>query len=741
MRSDEFVNNRLLTMEGAALKKIIKRTVAAMALLLTCSCAAFAAESVEEFEKSVVAYQRNPLARVAELKAAGYEAVAKEDMLVHQMKVPFAEVLAFESSAAKRMNHYLSVYYLEKQDSTADTSVIDQDTLNELMQQTPPYTLLYYTDLLDHVEKCRAMVAQREGYLKKYKERLAKCKKEKEEFESAYRVYNNKLMYGGTKNVLVDGWKLELIKAKLEECIIEAHFYEVATISRQNSIADVKAKQVILENLLEKIRYKITFSKDDFKYLDHWVQRNVTELLGTLDMLNKRYDELSEIRKNGDRPTAFTKFCYSTEQTLIENEILVLLNIAEGWTSLRAMWRMLEPLTQGKINNSVRQQYLKDQVDTFLAGTRADEEYCINELSKINAAELSANNLFGKDSIVLTPADLRLRDEFYASIAQHRNRMTEYIFTVVSMRNRCQDVKGEVDIILGNSKETNKQKIKAFIDKIKSMRDFELMHIEDYPITLGALLIAILILACGNFVALGCSYLITRRMKKLHVADGHTILLATTIVKYTIWIIAILIALSSLRIPFKAFAVAGGALAVALGFGAQTLMSDIFCGISLLIKNRIRVGDHITLNGNYGIVKEITLRDTVVLSEDSKDLVIPNRKFFSDEFVNLTLTSPVIRTTIGVGIAYNSDVSKAEKIILDILDHSVYVIREPYRRVLFNKFDDSALGLLIQFFMDVQKYSQFEVQSKVREEILEAFRKNDIEIAYPQLDVHFDRNM
>jgi len=720
-------------------KQFTKKIITVAVLLLIACTAASAAESLEDFEKSLLKYQRNPLARAEQLKKFGYDAVAAEDVTIKQLNIPIGEVMLLESSTANAMKNYLSIYYIQKQDTTADTTVIDQDTLTELMQQTAPYTLLYYLELIDQAEKCRIVIKQRETYIQNYQENLKRCKKERESLESAYRVCNDKINTG-TKDLLKESWTLELIKAQIEECISSEHYYDMAIASRQSSINEVKAKQAVLEALVNKIRPQISFNQDDYRYLDKYVQSNIADLLNTMDTLNKRYDNLSELRKSGEKPTAFTKFCYASEQTLIENEVLVLLNVAENWASMRSVVRMLQDIITGKIDDKQRQQYVIDHIDNFIKDTYVDQEYCVHQLSKINAVQRSAESLFGKDSITLTPGDIQLRNEFFENTEQYRRRMTTYLFTLISMRNRYQDFKHEVDYVYGNRKEDTLKKLKAFAHRIIALRDFELWHFEEYPITLGRLIIAILIMCMGNFIAFNINIVVKRNMKKKHIADKHTILLITTAVKYLILGIAFLIALSSLRIPFKAFAFAGGAFAVAFGFGAQTLMSDIFCGFSLLAKNRIRVGDHITLNGNYGIVKEITLRDTVLIAEDSKDLIIPNRKFFSDEFVNLTLTNPIIRTGVAVGISYGSDVSYAEKLILDVLDHSIYVVTEPYRRVLFNKFDDSSLGLLIQFFMDISKYSQFEVQSNVRQEILDAFRKNNIEISYPQLDLHFDKD-
>ena len=142
------------------------------------------------------------------------------------------------------------------------------------------------------------------------------------------------------------------------------------------------------------------------------------------------------------------------------------------------------------------------------------------------------------------------------------------------------------------------------------------------------------------------------------------------------------------------------------------------------------------LNGQYGIVKELTLYDTVLLTEDSKDLIVPNSRFFDQEFVNLTLHNPNTRLTIDVGVAYDSDLDKVRDVANKVLEKNPLVQKKPYYRAVCDAFDDSAINVKVQFFADIKAHSQVEIRSTVINEITEAFRKNGIEIAFPQQDVH-----
>jgi small-conductance mechanosensitive channel len=202
-------------------------------------------------------------------------------------------------------------------------------------------------------------------------------------------------------------------------------------------------------------------------------------------------------------------------------------------------------------------------------------------------------------------------------------------------------------------------------------------------------------------------------------------------------LVAFLLALASLRIPFTAFAFAGGAVAIAFGLGAQKLMGDVVSGLLMLFQNRIHVGDEVIVNGQRGTVKEISLQNTVILCEQSKHLIIPNSKFFDQEVINLTMDNSIVRTSVETSVAYKTDVDKAMEIIKRVLSKDSKVLKQPPFTILFDNFADSSIKLTALFFVDISKnqYQDIISQSTVRRNILEAFAQADIEIPFPQTEI------
>ncbi|PKM69308.1 MAG: mechanosensitive ion channel protein, partial [Firmicutes bacterium HGW-Firmicutes-19] len=106
---------------------------------------------------------------------------------------------------------------------------------------------------------------------------------------------------------------------------------------------------------------------------------------------------------------------------------------------------------------------------------------------------------------------------------------------------------------------------------------------------------------------------------------------------YTGVVISTFFGLWSLHIPLTAFAFLGGAVAIAVGFGAQKYTGDVFSGMILLFQKKVRIGDEVIIAERRGIVEEITLQNTVVRCDQSNHLIIPNSKVLEGAIVNLTL--------------------------------------------------------------------------------------------------------
>lgn len=179
------------------------------------------------------------------------------------------------------------------------------------------------------------------------------------------------------------------------------------------------------------------------------------------------------------------------------------------------------------------------------------------------------------------------------------------------------------------------------------------------------------------------------------------------------------------------------ALGVGLGFGLQEIFANFISGLIILFERPIRVGDTVTIGQINGTVSRIRMRATTIVDWDLKELVVPNKEFITGQLVNWSLSDPILRWTIPVGVAYGSDTAKAHELLLAEAQRHPEVLDDPPPQALFLGFGDSALDFELRVFLP-----NIAVAIKVRHElhmaIDEAFRRAGITIAFPQRDVHLD---
>ncbi|MCF7972004.1 MAG: mechanosensitive ion channel, partial [Methylococcaceae bacterium] len=176
-------------------------------------------------------------------------------------------------------------------------------------------------------------------------------------------------------------------------------------------------------------------------------------------------------------------------------------------------------------------------------------------------------------------------------------------------------------------------------------------------------------------------------------------------------------------------------LTVGLGFGLQEIFANLVSGVILLFERPIRVGDTVTIDGNDGTVMRIQMRATTILDWDRKEVIVPNKTFITNKLVNWSLTETITRVVIPIGVSYGTDVEVAHKLILDTISSTPLVLTDPEPVVLFLEFGDSSLNFSARVFVNELGH-RLTVAHDIHMRILAAFRKQGIEIPFPQRDVH-----
>ena len=212
------------------------------------------------------------------------------------------------------------------------------------------------------------------------------------------------------------------------------------------------------------------------------------------------------------------------------------------------------------------------------------------------------------------------------------------------------------------------------------------------------------------------------------------------ILRYTIGVLALLFGFSALGFDTSALAVFAGAFGVGLAFGLQDIFGNFFAGLIMLLERPVRVGDTIDVSGASGRVEAIKLRGTTLRTSEGTTIIIPNRAMIGERLSNLSHNIPIARVEVSVGVGYDSEPRKVERILMRVARRDGRVLTEPAPHVRFQAFGESSLDFVLRCYTD-QPGDRFALGSDLRREVFAAFKHEGIEIPFPQRDLNFPGGM
>ena len=208
-----------------------------------------------------------------------------------------------------------------------------------------------------------------------------------------------------------------------------------------------------------------------------------------------------------------------------------------------------------------------------------------------------------------------------------------------------------------------------------------------------------------------------------------------TAIGYLGIIVSALVALSYTGIGFGNIAIIAGALSLGIGFGLQSIVNNFVSGLILLVERPIKVGDWIGVAGEEGNVRRISVRSTEIETFDRSHIIIPNSELISGTVKNWTLRGHLGRIMINIGVSYDSDPDEVHDLLLKVTKAHPAVLETPAPSVVFLDFGASSLDFSIRAYLN-DITSSLSVRSQLRFEILRALKKAQIEIPFPQSDIH-----
>lgn len=234
--------------------------------------------------------------------------------------------------------------------------------------------------------------------------------------------------------------------------------------------------------------------------------------------------------------------------------------------------------------------------------------------------------------------------------------------------------------------------------------------------------------------------------KKLHEIERANITLANNVIAIVIWGVYFIFVLFLLQVPKSGISIVTAGLATGLGFAMRDMLNNFFYGITLMT-GRVRVGDFIECDGVRGKVESITYQSTQLITLDGCVIAFLNSTLFTKTFKNLTRNHGYELVKIPVGVAYGTNVNEVRTILEGRLQEmrSGMTSRKPDLdpekaiSVYFNDFGESSVDLYVLMWVLVE--NKFVIVSKAKEIIYNALNDNNIEIPFPQRDLHIRSNV
>ncbi len=282
-------------------------------------------------------------------------------------------------------------------------------------------------------------------------------------------------------------------------------------------------------------------------------------------------------------------------------------------------------------------------------------------------------------------------------------------------------------------------RLAELMHRVMEIWNYQILSVDGRPLTVGKVLIALLVLVLGLPIARFVTRRIANRLFKGIGMEPGAAAAFETLSFYGVMLGLGLFALWVAEIPLTVFTLAGGALAIGIGFGSQNILNNFISGLIILVERPIKVGDLIEVGETFGRVENIGARSTEVKNSDNFHIIIPNSAFLEKNVINWTHEDNLVRISLSVGVAYGSPTKRVEELLLQAIAEHPKTVSPPEPMVLFDDFGDNSLGFCALFWIKMQKHmDRRRTLSDVRYRVDELFRQDDIVIAFPQRDVHLD---
>lgn len=274
------------------------------------------------------------------------------------------------------------------------------------------------------------------------------------------------------------------------------------------------------------------------------------------------------------------------------------------------------------------------------------------------------------------------------------------------------------------------------IEKLKAYWNYELFLLGDSPFTTKTLISIALSLFLLFYLTSKIKKFLIKRVFPRYDLDKGVSLSIATIVGYLLIIVGLFVIIQTTGIDLGAIGLMIGALGIGIGFGLQSITNNFISGIIILFERPVKVGDRIELDDLAGNIITISARATTVITNDNIAVIVPNSDLVNNRVINWSHTNRDIRLNFPVGVSYKEDPELIRKLLIEVAEANTGVLQKPKPDVLFDSYGDSSLNFMLRVWTAEYSDTPKVLKSQLYFAIFKKFKENNIEIPFPQRDLH-----
>lgn len=263
--------------------------------------------------------------------------------------------------------------------------------------------------------------------------------------------------------------------------------------------------------------------------------------------------------------------------------------------------------------------------------------------------------------------------------------------------------------------------------------DVFLTKMIDLGISVGSkILLAIVVFLVGRWIVRRLNKLLAKILEKRHV-EASLSTFVKSLVNITLTLLLIIVVIGVLGIETSSFIALFASAGVAIGMALSGTLQNFAGGVMILLFKPFKVGDTIEAQGQTGTVREIQIFNTILATPDNKIIIIPNGGLSTGLMKNYSKEA-TRRVDWEFGIAYGDDYTKAKAVIARLLDADGRVLKDPAYFIALTSFGESSVNIVVRAWVNAGDY--WGVYFDMNEKVYKTFAEENLNIPFPQLDVH-----